>query len=198
MGVSLRYRWMLLIFFAVLRPALAGAQSLKVNLEGDQLHLGSSNPRLLSAEARLRLHNGATVTYAFRVTVAAKRGSAAGNSVSYHCVFSFDLWEEKYKVLRLEPGYRSASHLTQTAAEQLCLESLVIPVGALSAASPFWILLEYQLEDRQSSDPRNDPDSIPAILVDIFSRRTKEPQPVDTLEGGPFRLADLRKAIGGR
>jgi hypothetical protein len=111
-----------------------------------------------------------------------------------HCEFSFALWEEKYKVSRREPGYRSASNLSQTAAETLCLESLVVPVSILPADRGFWISLVYQLEDRRSADRPNTSSSIPGILVDIFSRRTKDSSPIDIVDSGPFRLADLRKA----
>jgi hypothetical protein len=189
-----RYCRTLLLLCAVLYPVLARAQSLKVQLNGDQLHLSSPNLRLLSTDARQQLRNGATVTYAFRVNVRSNRTGDIRNSFSYHCVFSYDLWEEKYKVVRREPGYRSASHLSQTAVEQLCLESLVVPVSSLPADMPFWVTVDYQMEDRRTSDDKGDPRSIPGMLVDIFSRRTTEPETVDKLEGGPFRLSDFRKS----
>lgn len=183
-----------LLLAAMLYPAFSGAQSLRPYMEGDQLHLRSPNLRLLSAAAKQQLRNGATVTYAFRVTVMGSRSGDARGSFPYHCVFSFDLWEQTYKVSRLEPGYRSASHLSQAAAEQLCLESLVVPVSILPADRGFWISLAYQREDRRTSASGDNPGSIPGILVDIFSRRTKDSLPIDTVEGGPFRLPDLRKA----
>ena len=192
MGTPARYWLLLLIVVVVLYPAVAGAQSLKAYVEGEQLHLSSSNPRLLSNEARQQLRNGATVTYAFRVSVKASRTGDVRNSFSYHCVFSYDLWEEKYKVVRREPGFRSASHLSQIEAEQLCLEALVVPVSSLPAAAPFWISVEYQMEGRRASDG-NESSSLPAILVDIFSRRSTEAESVERLEAGPFRLSDLRK-----
>jgi hypothetical protein len=182
-----------LLLAAMLHPALARAQSLKPFVEGDQLHLRSPNLRLLSAGANKQLHNGATVTYAFRVSIMGTKDGDARASFTYHCVFSFDLWNDTYKVSRREPGYRSASRLRQAAAEQLCLESLVIPVSILPADRNFWISLVYQMEDPRS-DNTDSSTSIPGILVDIFSRRTKDSQPVDIVEGGPFRLGDLRKA----
>jgi len=179
---------------ALLYPAFGAAQSLKPYVEGDQLHLRGSNVRLLSSEAKQQLRNGATVTYAFRVSVTEARNGDARGSFTYHCVFSFDLWEEKYKVSRREPGYRSASNLTQAAAEQLCLESLVVPATVLPTDRPFWISLAYEKEDGRATNNPDSSTSIPGILVDIFSRRTKDSLPIDIVESGPFRLADLRKA----
>jgi hypothetical protein len=187
-------RMLPLVLAAVLYPALAEAQSLKPYVQGEQLHLASSNLRLLSPEAKKQLRNGATVTYAFRVSVMGTRNSDVRDTFTYHCEFSFALWEEKYKVSRREPGYRSASNLTQEAAEALCLDSLVVPASILPADRGFWISLAYQMQDRRSGDNPNSPTSIPGILVDIFSRRTKDSSPIDIVESGPFRLADLRKA----
>ena len=178
----------------MLYAALAEAQSLKPYVEGDQLHLRGSSFTLLSAEARQQLRNGATVTYAFRVEVMETRNGEARGTFAYHCIFSWDIWEAKYKVSRREPGYRSASNLTQSAAEQLCLESLVVPVSVLPAERAFWISLTYRMEDRRTAGTTQNSTSIPGILVDIFSRRTKDSVPLDIVESGPFRLGDLRKA----
>jgi hypothetical protein len=182
-----------LLLAAMLYPAFSEAQSLKPFVEGDQLHLSSSNLRLLSAAAKQQLRNGATVTYAFRVSIMGTKNGDARGSFIFHCMFSFDLWDETYKASRREPGYRSASRLTQSAAEQLCLESVVVPVSQLPADRNFWISLAYQMEDPRSPAPDSST-SLPGILVDIFSRRTKDSQPVDIVESGPFRLGDLRKA----
>jgi len=189
MGAAMRGLGLLLMLF--LFPPLATAQSLKPYVDAEGLHFRAPDLRLLSNEARRRLRNGGTVTYAFRVSLSTERRGAHRNSVSYHCVFSFDLWEEKYKVVRLEPGYRSATHLSQSAAEELCLESLVIPASSLIQDSMFWIFLEYQMEDHDSSQ-RVEADSIPGILIDIFSKRSSEPVSFFTVESGPFRLSNLR------
>jgi hypothetical protein len=105
MGSPIRYCRTLLVVVVVLYPALASAQSLSAYVEEDQLHFRSSNPRLLSNEARQQLRNGATVTYAFRVSVRESRSERS--YFLHHCVQLY-LWEEKYS----RPAgtrYRSAS-----------------------------------------------------------------------------------------
>lgn len=176
-----------------LRPQAAHAQALKTRLDAEQLHVIAPDLRFLSMEARQRLHDGASVTYAFHLSVSATRSGTPQSSIFYHCVFSYDIWEEKYKVSRAEPGFRSASHLTESAAQDLCIESLAIPVTVLSADNPFWIALEYRMEDLQSSSS-DDTQSIQGWLVDIFSRRKTKPQSTGSLNGGPFRISDLRKS----
>ena len=192
---SVANRLLIALLLAVaFRPQAANAQGLKARLDGEQLHVVAANLNFLSMEARQRLHDGASVTYAFRLNVSATRNGAPLSSIFYHCVFSYDIWEEKYKVVRTEPGYRSASHLAENAAQDLCIESLTIPAASLNSGNPFWISLEYRMEDPQSSGSRDDSKSILETMLDVFSQRKGKPQSTGTLQGGPFRIADLRKA----
>jgi hypothetical protein len=177
-----------------LNPAIARGESLKVHLNGEQLHVEAHDLRFLSPAAQARLHDGATVIYRFRLLVSASRNGDAAAEYTYHCVFSFDILEEKYKVSRQEPGYRAASHLSENAARDLCLDSLMIPAASISTHSSFWISMEYQMEDRQSNIDRSDSHSVLDSLVNIFGQRDKTPQPVDVLRGGPFRMEELRKS----
>jgi hypothetical protein len=173
-------------------PAVARGESLKVHLNGEQLHMEARELRFLSPAAQARLHDGATVIYRFRLLLSDSRNGSAFAEYTYHCVFSFDILEEKYKVSRQEPGYKTASHLSESAARDLCLDSLTIPVAGIATNSSFWISMEYQMEDRQSGSDRNDSRSVLDTLVNIFGQRNKTPQPVDLLRGGPFRMDDLR------
>jgi hypothetical protein len=186
--------WTALVSLLSLFPAKARGESLKVHLNGEQLHMEARDLRFLSQAAQTRLHDGATVIYRFRLLLSDSRNGSAVAEYTYHCVFSFDILEEKYKVSRQEPGYRTASHLSESAARDLCLDSLTIPVASVSATSPFWISMEYQMEDRQSASERDDSRSVLDTLVNIFGQRNKTPQPLDLLRGGPFRMDDLRKS----
>ena len=175
-------------------PAIARGESLKVHINGEQLHVEAHDLRFLSQAAQSRLHDGATVIYRFRLLVSDSRNGEAVAEYTYHCVFSFDILEEKYKVSRQEPGYRTASHLSENAARDLCLDSLTIPAASIYTNSSFWIAMEYQMEDRQSNMDHGDSHSVLDTLVNIFGQRNKAPQPVDTLKGGPFRMDELRKS----
>jgi hypothetical protein len=183
-----------LVLLLSMCPAIARGESLKVHMNGEQLHIEAHDLRFLSQAAQSRLHDGATVIYRFRLLVSDSRNGEAAAEYTYHCVFSFDILEEKYKVSRQEPGYRTASHLSESAARDLCLDSLTIPAASISTNSSFWIAMEYQMEDRQSNMDHGDSHSVLDTLVNIFGQRNKAPQPVDMLKGGPFRMDDLRKS----
>jgi hypothetical protein len=186
--------WAVMVSLFSLYPANAHGESLKVHLNGEQLHIEAHELRFLSQAALARLQDGATVIYRFRLLLSDSRNGSAVVEYTYHCVFSFDILEEKYKVSRQEPGYRTASHLSENAARDLCLDSLTIPAASASANSSFWIAMEFQMEDRQSGMERGDSHSVLDTLVNIFGQRNKSPQPVDSLRGGPFRMDDLRKS----
>jgi len=195
MRAGIIVRWAVLTLLVCLYPAVAGAETLKVHLNGDQLHVDAPDLRFLSQSALTRLREGATVIYRFRVTISASKTGKATAEYTYHCVFSFDILEEKFKVSRQEPGYRSASHLSESAARDLCLDSLTIPVANLNTSEMFWVSVEYQMEDRQSSAERAASRSVLDSLVTIFGQKNKStPPPPDMLRGGPFRMEDLRKA----
>src|SRR4029079_17121658 len=81
----------------------AYGQTLKARLDGDQVHLDAPDLHFISTDARQVLHDGSTLTYSFRISVSASKSSIAATSITYHCVFSYDIWEERYKVSRSEP-----------------------------------------------------------------------------------------------
>ena len=185
---------LLLFILVAFSPLALKAESLKAQLVGEQLQLVAPDFQFLSAEARQRLHDGATVIYAFRINVSATKNGDALLVLTYHCVFSYDIFEEKYKVARLEPGYRTASHLSESAARDLCIRSLEVPAAKLSTTSPFWISIECRQEDPQPNGSRGDSSSMLDTLVEIFSQRGRKAPPVDSLRGGPFRLDDRGKS----
>ncbi|HLQ76945.1 MAG TPA: hypothetical protein VK210_06300, partial [Terriglobia bacterium] len=61
--------WIVLLVTAALLPYAATGQSLKPRLDGELLHWSGANLRFLSSDAMQQLHDGATVSYAFRVNV---------------------------------------------------------------------------------------------------------------------------------
>ena len=169
-----------------------GAQSLTVRFEGDRFRLVAPQLRLLTKETVDRLHDGVSVGFTFQVAIASDRNGNPIDQMTYRFVFSYDLWEEKFAVTRLEPTPRAISHLSAAAAEAWCLDSLMIPTGNLLADRPFWVSMTYSAEAGQRGVSDNSGLTLGG-LVDIFSRRNQR-QPVSgSRNAGPFRLIDLRR-----
>jgi hypothetical protein len=171
--------------------AILAAQSLTARVDRDQLHIAAPRIHFLTGEALNRLHDGATVIYAFQLTA---RGEGIGNVLSRsqeRFAVSYDLWEERFAVTKLGSPGRSVSHLSAGAAEAWCLDNTTIPVAVLPAKEALWLRLEYRAEN-----PAPDQDSSSFTLsglIDIFSRRPRNEQVHGLEEVGPLRLQNLNR-----
>lgn len=188
-----------LILLLTTYPALLRAQSLSVRLDKDQLKISAPQLRFLTGEAMQRLHDGASVVFVLEAAITSARFGSPLARTKSRFVFSYDIWEEKFAVTRVDAPSRSVSHLSASAAEAWCLDSFVLSAAGLSPNDPFWVLLEYRAEEPiPSSDGSDNSGFTLGGLIDIFSRRNQRQQLRGSREGGPFRLADLRNASPAR
>ena len=106
---------------------------------------------------------------------------------------SFDLWEEKFSVVKAGPGGRSASRLSAAMAEAWCLENLPLPVRVVPAQEPFVIRWECRIgENEEESVGDTRPALTLAGLIDVFSRKKSEVPPKWEATAGPLRLQDVK------
>jgi hypothetical protein len=172
-------------------PVAVQAQSLRVRTDGDQLRISAPQLRLLTKEAVERLRDGASVGYSIVIAVSSAPGAVPLEQITYRFVFSYDLWEEKYAVRRLEPVPRAVSHLSVSAAEAWCLDALAIKTARLSADRPFWVSLTWQAETAKSDNVASDDSGLTlGGLVDIFSRQNASRPLSGSTQAGPFRLSE--------
>jgi hypothetical protein len=159
------------------------------------MRVGGPQLHFLTSGALDRLHNGATVTYELQLSVRTEQTGHALSRVLQRFTFSYDLWEEKFSVTRLDSPARSASNLSASRAEGWCLNNLSLPLADLPGERQFWVALEYEtVEPRDSSGSDNAALATLSGLIDIFSRRPKDDQHIHGIdEVGPFRLADLKR-----
>jgi hypothetical protein len=129
--------------------------------------------------------------YVFKLTLRGERRGAAIAQATYRFVASYDLWEEKFSITEVEPARRSASRLSESAAQMWCMDALALPTAGLATDRPLWASFEYEAED-PGGDSGGDAASPLGALIDIFSRKNPR-QPVrGSRETGPFRLSQLR------
>ena len=121
---------------------------------------------------------------------------AQGSSVAkaqHSFNLSFDLWEQRYAVTRVGNQPRSISHLTARAAESWCLDNITVPLTALgrfARDTPFWVRLQYRVQDRTSSTDPDESAFTLRTLIDVLSRRRQDQEQAKSLEAGPFRLSN--------
>jgi hypothetical protein len=107
---------------------------------------------------------------------------------------SYDVWEEKFRVVRLRDFRKSAAGLSALAAESWCLENLLVPAAGLPADKELWARLDIRTAEPRDPVPSTADSgiSIPA-LIQLLSRPPHPQQDHWTLESAAFHLADLRQ-----
>jgi hypothetical protein len=183
----------ILLFIAVLAlPTALSAQALSVRVENGQIRFAARQLRLLTGDPLLRLKDGASVVYLFKVSIGGERRGAPIAQETYRFVVTYDLWEEKFSVTEIEPARRSVSRLSDSAAQTWCTDAIAISVAGIAADRQLWALVEYDTQELGSDSTRGSGSPL-GSLIDIFGGKKNPKQPVrGSLELGPFRLSDLR------
>ncbi|MCC6862285.1 MAG: hypothetical protein IT158_27165 [Bryobacterales bacterium] len=175
--------------------APAASSALMPRTDGDDLRIAAPELHFITGAPLERLHNGASISFAFQLSLTTQRNAPPVARTLERFVISYDLWEEKFSVARLGRFRRSTSHLSAGAAESWCLENLVLSTRGLPPTQPLWLRLEVRAEEpRDGLGVVDDPGINLTRLVEIFSRPARGQQPRWELEAGPLRLAELRKA----
>lgn len=165
---------------------------LTVEREGERLRLSAPEFHFLSGEPIERLHDGRSVTYVFTASLHLHRGGPLGRGVTRQVVFSYDLWEERFAVVRPDDPKVAASHLTAAAAEAWCIDLLVLPVRAAPADKTFVVKLECSLRE-EGAKPADTPSATTLTgLIDLLSRKAPAAPPRWEAASLPLRLADLK------
>jgi hypothetical protein len=69
--------------------------------------------------------------YSFRINISTARNSVAATSITYHCVLSYDIWEEKFSVKLSAAAMKTKQPLPSAAATEAFERSLAVwPSGS--------------------------------------------------------------------
>jgi hypothetical protein len=162
---------------------------------GDQLQVSAPGLHFLTGKPLERLRNGAAVPFDFQLTVAVDNKNNALARALERFVVSYDLWEDRFRVVRVRDSGKSSSHLTATQAETWCLENIILQASQIPADKYIWIRLEVRSGETKSAaavPPDSGMISL-TTLIDIFSRPTRGVQDRWLLETGPVRLVDFQR-----
>jgi hypothetical protein len=180
------------VTLAVIAGLSAEFAPLTVERDGDRLRLSAPQLHFLTDEPLERLHDGRSVTYVFTVSLRVHRGGPLGPPLTRQVVFSYDLWEERFAVVRLDDPKVAASHLTPAAAEAWCVDLLTVPIRAVPAEKTFVVKLECSLRE-EGTEPADTPSATTFTrLIDLLSRKARATPPRWEAESVPLRLADLK------
>ncbi len=156
-----------------------------------EIHVSAPTLHFLTGKALSRLHDGAAVPFDFQLIIAAgSKDNVVARSLERFTV-SYDVWEEKFSVVRVSDFRRSGMRLSASSAESWCLDNIVIPTSKLPAGQQLWARLE--IRSAESKEPLGANTGINlATLIEIFSRPSRPQQDRWSVESAPFLLADLK------
>lgn len=172
-------------------------QSLTARLANGHLRVSAPQLRFLTGKVLERLHDGAPVVLALQLSLSTDAAGGVWLRDVARFAISYDLWEEKYSVVRLGHPVTPASRLSAEAAQDWCIDALALPVSGLAEQKPFWVKLEARVEDpKQELGAETESAVSLARLIELFSRQTRTQQERWVAQAGPLRLAELKKPLG--
>jgi hypothetical protein len=161
-----------------------------------EIRVTAPNLHFLTGQSLSRLHDGAAVPFDFQLVIFTGSGAAGSphNVVARaleRFTVSYDVWEEKFSVVRVSDFRRSSMRLSANSAESWCLENLFVPAASLPAGQQLWARLEIRTVESKEPLPVDSGISL-ATLIEIFSRPSRPQQDRWSVESAPFDLASLK------
>jgi hypothetical protein len=180
---------LLVLATLVVEGAAPAVRTVWTSRRGDMLHVRASGIEFITGAPLVRLKDGRSIRVALEAATAPAEGGPFDVRAQAQAVLSYDLWEERFAVSRVDVK-RSISHLAARDAEAWCLEQLAFPLSVLrSQSAAFWIRLTYRLQDEDQPSERDDQGGFTLRgLIDRFSRRAGAEVWADTVVSGPIRI----------
>jgi hypothetical protein len=180
-----------LLCFELVALAVA-TQDLVPRRVSDELRVSAPRLHFLTGRSLQRLHDGVSVPFDFQLSVSAGTPGNVAERALDRFVVSYDLWEEKFSVVRPRSVRKSSPRLSASAAESWCLDNLFIPMARLPLDRDLWARLEIRSSEPMQGSLLDDPSLSLTTLIEVFSRPTRAQQEHWAVDSPPFRLADLK------
>lgn len=190
--------WLILAFLTGFALAMF-AEELILNWRDNRLEFSAPRVHFLGGKPLELLHNAAPVPFDFQVTLSSGTRAHVFRRSFDRFVVSYDLWEEKFKVIKTQSPRKMAEHLTAPAAEAWCLEQMSMDLTGLGGSEPFWAHLDIRAQDGKDG-PLFARDNISQTgisltsLIEIFSRPAQSQQSRWILDAGPLTLEELKRS----
>ncbi len=184
----------LALLFALGLSAMTVSSSglLPHHVSGD-IRITAPGLHFLTGKSLSRLHDGAAVPFDFQLTITAgTKTNVVARSLERFMV-SYDVWEEKFSVVRLRDFRKSGMRLSASSAETWCLDNIFVPAANLPLDQQLWARLEVRAaESKEALGTLPDSGITLATLIEIFSRPTRPQQDRWSSESEPFSLSSLK------
>jgi len=169
------------------------SQGLLPHHASGEIRVTAPSLHFLTGKSLSRLHDGAAVPFDFQLIIASgSKNNVVARALERFTV-SYDVWEEKFSVIRVRDFRKSGMRLSANSAESWCLDNIFLPAGSLPLDQQLWARLEIRAaEPREPLATQADSGLNLATLIEIFSRPSRPQQDRWSLESAPFQLASLK------
>jgi hypothetical protein len=194
--------WLVAAFLSGFALAM-WAEELVLNWRDNRVEFSAPRVHFISGKPLEMLHNAAPVPFDFLFTVSSGTRIHVFQRIPDRFVISYDLWEEKFKVVKTQSPRGMKDHLTANAAEAWCFEQMSagLNLSGLGETEPFWARLEIRAQDDGKEGPlfgrgRVSESGISLTsLIELFSRPAQSQQTHwGPYEAGPFTLEELKRS----
>lgn len=182
-----------LAILATLARLTAQAPPLSVERDSNRLRVSSPTFHFLTGAPFERLREGRAVTYVLTLSMRLQRDDSRGPRVTRQVIFSYDLWEERFSVSKVDDPRTSASHLTAAVAEAWCLDLLTLPLSSAPTDRTFVLELDCLARDDDSSSADTGSAATLTGLIDLLSRKSRAAPARWTVVSAPTRIGDLKE-----
>jgi hypothetical protein len=160
----------------------------------NDLHVVAPRLHFLTGKTLQRLHDGATAPFDFQLTISkGTKNNVIARAVE-RFVVSYDVWQEKFAVVRMSDFRKLGMNASSNAAELLCVDNIFVPAFKLPAGEDLWARLEIRTVDQKNqSSPVSDAGISIISLVELFSRPPRPEQDRWTLETAAFHIDNLKQ-----
>lgn len=177
------------------------AEELILRAQENRLEFSAPQVHFIAGRPLERLKNAAQVTYDAQVTLWSGSRNNTYRRQAASFVISYDLFEERYSVVKVSPPRRNANHMTAPEAEVWCLQQMSMDVSGVPANQPLWARMEIRAQDESRSGlfrgkVSEDGISLTEWAIEVFGGRPPAGQSHWELDAGPVTLEELRR--GGR
>ncbi len=187
-------QWVLAALICLEAAGLSvSSQDLFVRRASNEIHVVAPRLHFLTGKTLERLHDGAAVPFDFQFTISAGSKNNVIARAFERFTVSYDVWQQKFSVVRLRDFHRSGLSLSAAAAEAWCVDNIALPAAGLPVGAELWAHLEIRGVDQKNSALMGpDPGISITTLIELFSRPPRSQQDRWTLESAAFRLPEQK------
>jgi len=193
---SMKAWWLVAAFVSGVAFAM-WAEELILHWRDNHLYFSAPRMNFLAGPALDRLHNGADVPFDFQITLWSGNKQHVYSRTAARFVVSWDIWEEKFKVVKMQSPRKATAHLDARGAEAWCQDQMPIDVSGLSETEPFWARLEIRVPEQKDSSAYSrtvgESGISLASLIELFSRPPAVSQAHWTIDSPALTIDELKR-----